>query len=53
MADRKYEVPVHYDGPWLVASSVIVVAARDKEDAVREAIALIGPPKVGEVKEVS
>jgi hypothetical protein len=51
--DRKFEVPVYYDGPWLHGEAVVHVAAADPEDAVREAIALIGPPKVGKVSEES
>ena len=51
--DRKYAVPVYYDGPWMHAEAVIHVVAADKEDAVREAFALLGPPKVGEIKEES
>lgn len=52
MADRKFEVPLHYDGPWLVAATVVPVVARDEADAVREALAVIGPPKVGQVREM-
>lgn len=50
--DRKFEVPVYYDGPWLHAEATITVAAQDKEDAIREAFILVGPPKTGEVREV-
>jgi hypothetical protein len=50
--DRKFEVPVYYDGPFLHAEATITVAARDKQDAMREAMILVGPPKVGEVKEI-
>lgn len=53
MPDRKYAVHVYYDGPWLHDDAVLHVAARDEQDAVREAIALIGPPKIGEVTEES
>jgi hypothetical protein len=51
--DRKFEVPVYYDGPWLHDDAVLHVAAADEQDAVREAIALIGPPKIGKVREES
>jgi hypothetical protein len=53
MADKKYEVAVYYDGPWLNDDAVIRLAASSPEDAVREAIALVGPPKIGSVQEVS
>jgi hypothetical protein len=53
MADKKYEVSVYFDGPWINDDAVIRLAAADEADAVREAIALVGPPKIGEVKEVS
>ena len=49
--DKKFEVHVYYDGPWLHDDAVIHLAAADEADAVREAIALIGPPKIGLVKE--
>jgi len=52
MSDRKYEVPVYYDGPFLHAETVITVAARDKQEAMREAMILVGPPKIGEIREV-
>lgn len=32
--------------------TVITVAARDEADAIREAIVLVGPPKIGEVREI-
>ena len=52
MSDRKYEVHVYYDGPFLHDDATITVAARDKTDAIREAMILVGPPKIGEIKEV-
>lgn len=50
--DRKFEVHVYYDGPWIHDDAVITLAAQDEADAVREAIALVGPPKVGSIREV-
>ena len=52
MSDRKYEVHVYYDGPFLHDDTVITVAAKDKADAMREAMILVGPPKIGEIKEI-
>jgi len=52
MADRKYEVHVYWDGPWFHDDAVITVAARDKQEAMREAMILVGPPKIGEIREV-
>lgn len=48
----KYQVHIYYDGPFIHADAVMSVAADDEHDAVREAIALIGPPKIGSVQEI-
>lgn len=53
MADKKFEVHVYYDGPFLHDDTVITLAARDEGDAIREAMVLVGPPKIGEVREVT
>lgn len=50
-SDKKFEVHVYYDGPWLNDDAVIHLAAADEADAIREAILLVGPPKIGSVKE--
>jgi len=52
MSDRTYEVHVYYDGPFIHDDTVITVAAKDKQEAMREAMILVGPPKIGEIREV-
>ena len=50
----KYEVELYFDGPVLTARGKVMVPDADSEaDAVREAIAYLGLPKVGEIKKIT
>ena len=50
----KYAVELYYDGPVLTARGTITIPdAASEADAVREALAYLGLPKVGEVTKIT
>jgi hypothetical protein len=49
----RYEVHLYWDGPYFSEDTVHLVEAGSEAGAVREAIAQVGTPKLGSVREVS
>jgi len=46
----QYEVHVYFDGPYIHDDALVTVEAADPQEAVREAIAAIGLPRIAEVR---